>query len=160
MSSRFNGSICITDLVNAANIQHSSMNVSQKNGKLYANVTIWLNDQPDEHGNIMSFQLNSSQSGEAGDLQKTGGKKVYIGNAKPPKAPAQVAPQPGSVQVNMGAYGQVTGQAAQPQQGFGGFQQQPQQNQQWGQMPQPQQAQQGGNPWQQNQPQHNQTLPF
>lgn len=153
---RFPASICITDLVNAANAQHSSMNVSAKNGKLYANVTVWLNDQPDDKGNVMSFQLNSTQAGEQSDLQKFNGKKVYIGNAKPPTAPKQTPPTPGSVQVNMGAYGQVQGQAAQQQ----GFYQQPQQAQQWGQMPQPQQAQQGGNPWQQNQPQHNQTLPF
>jgi hypothetical protein len=57
------------------------------NGKIYFNVNIWLNDQPDKFDNVISVQLNSKK-----DMKEQEG-KVYIGNAKPIKAaePAVVA---------------------------------------------------------------------
>jgi hypothetical protein len=70
------GSICMTDLSNAFKAKHSAFNKSEKNGKLYANIAVWLNDEPDQYGNILSFQLNSKK--DAPD------EKVYFGSAKLP----------------------------------------------------------------------------
>ena len=85
------GSICMTDLSNAFKANHSAFNKSDKNGKLYANIAVWLNDEPDQYGNILSFQLNSKK--DAPD------EKVYFGSAKLPAAtaPAQTPdPTPAS----------------------------------------------------------------
>jgi hypothetical protein len=70
------GSICMTDLSEAFKKNHSAFNKSEKNGKLYANIAVWMNDEPDQYGNILSFQLNSKK--DATD------EKVYFGNAKLP----------------------------------------------------------------------------
>jgi hypothetical protein len=79
------GSICMTDLSEAFKKNHSAFNKSEKNGKLYANIAVWMNDQPDQYGNILSFQLNSKKDAEDD--------KVYFGNAKLPDAarPVQAA---------------------------------------------------------------------
>jgi hypothetical protein len=73
----------MTDLSNAFKANHSAVNKSDKNGKLYANIAVWLNDEPDQYGNILSFQLNSKK--DAPD------EKVYFGSAK---LPAETAPAP------------------------------------------------------------------
>lgn len=70
------GSICMTDLSEAFKKNHTAFNKSEKNGKLYANIAVWMNDEPDQYGNILSFQLNSKK--DATD------DKVYFGNAKLP----------------------------------------------------------------------------
>jgi hypothetical protein len=70
------GSICLSDLGDAYKAGHSAFNKSEKNGKVYANIAVWMNDQPDQYGNILSFQLNSKK--DATD------DKVYFGNAKLP----------------------------------------------------------------------------
>ena len=79
------GSICLSDLGDAFKAGHSAFNKSEKNGKVYANIAVWMNDEPDQYGNILSFQLNSKK--DAAD------DKVYFGNAKLPDggkaAPAQ-----------------------------------------------------------------------
>jgi hypothetical protein len=72
------GSICLTDLGDAFKAGHSAFNKSEKNGKVYANIAVWMNDEPDQYGNILSFQLNSKK--DAAD------DKVYFGNAKLPDA--------------------------------------------------------------------------
>jgi hypothetical protein len=81
------GSICLSDLGDAYKAGHSAFNKSEKNGKVYANIAVWMNDQPDQYGNILSFQLNSKK--DATD------EKVYFGNAKLPDAvkaaPVQVS---------------------------------------------------------------------
>ena len=81
------GSICLTDLGNAFKANHSAFNTSEKNGKIYANIAVWMNDEPDQYGNVLSFQLNSKK--DATD------EKVYFGNAKMPdqvkSAPVEVA---------------------------------------------------------------------
>lgn len=79
------GSICITDILEQAKRQHSAFVKSPKNGKIYCNVKIWVNDSPDEYGNKVSIQLNSSK--EARDTEG----KIYIGNAKEIE---QQSPQP------------------------------------------------------------------
>lgn len=81
MSQLFNGSICLTD------IPKDKITTSEKNGKKYLNITVWLNDDADQYGNIGSLQVSQSkQEREAGE------KKQYIGNFKKPQGAAP-APQ-------------------------------------------------------------------
>lgn len=70
------GSICITDLMNAAKAAHSSC-TRGKNGKAYANILVWESETPDQYGNTISIQLNSTKE------KRETEEKVYIGNAKP-----------------------------------------------------------------------------
>lgn len=72
MSTLYNGSICLSD------IPKDKITVSEKNGKKYLNINIWVNDDKDQYGNIGS--INVSQSKEE---REAGTKKVYIGNFKP-----------------------------------------------------------------------------
>lgn len=78
MSVRFYGSICITDLFEQLNKKHSAFSKA-KNGKVYADVQIWLNDKEDKFGNILSAQLNPTKEYAEQDGQP------YIGNWKEAK---------------------------------------------------------------------------
>ena len=80
MSQLFNGSICLTD------IPKDKITTSEKNGKKYLNITVWLNDDADQYGNIGSLQVSQSKQ-----ERESGEKKVYIGNFKKPQGAA--APQ-------------------------------------------------------------------
>ncbi len=72
MSTLYNGSICLTD------IPKDKITTSEKNGKKYLNITLWINDTADQYGNIGSLQISQTKQ------QREGGeKKVYIGNVKP-----------------------------------------------------------------------------
>lgn len=75
MSKLFTGSICLTDLINKAKEKHSAFKKAD-NGKIYTNILLWQNDEPDKYGNTFSFQLSSSKE------MKEKEAKVYIGNAK------------------------------------------------------------------------------
>lgn len=77
MSKLFTGSICVTDLLEQAKKMHSSFSKSQTNGKVYANILIWENDEADKFGNTHAVQLNSTKE------KKDAEGKIYIGNAKP-----------------------------------------------------------------------------
>jgi hypothetical protein len=79
MSERFYGSICVTDLVDLAHKKHSAFSKAD-NGKIYANVTVWLNDTKDKYGNIMAVQLSPKK--ELRDLDG----QPYIGNMKEAEA--------------------------------------------------------------------------
>lgn len=81
MSQRFYGSICVTDLVAEAHKKHSAFSKAD-NGKIYANVTVWYNDEKDKFGNIMSVQLNPKK-----ELREQDG-SPYIGNMKEAEAKA------------------------------------------------------------------------
>lgn len=74
MSKLFTGSICLTDISENFKKKHSGFSKSEKNGKIYANVSIWINDQPDQFGNDGSIQINPKK-----DSQDS---KFYIGNVK------------------------------------------------------------------------------
>ncbi len=78
MSQLINGSICLTDLIAKAKESHSSFSKAA-NGKIYGNITIWVNDEPDQYGNTVSLQLNSTQE------KREAEGKVYVGNGKPAK---------------------------------------------------------------------------
>lgn len=67
------GSICITEILDRLKSKHSAF-YKGKNGKIYMNTTIWLNEQVDEYGNIMSAQANPAK--DAKD------QRFYIGNFK------------------------------------------------------------------------------
>lgn len=75
MSTRFYGSLCLTDMVEAAKKKHSAFTKAD-NGKIYCDTTIWLNDKEDKFGNIISVQLNPKK-----DLRELDG-QAYIGNFK------------------------------------------------------------------------------
>lgn len=76
-SKLFTGSICVTELLNQMKNLHSSFTKSQNNGKIYCNILLWENDEPDEYKNTHSIQLNSTKE------KKETEPRIYIGNAKP-----------------------------------------------------------------------------
>ncbi len=69
------GSLCLSDIVEQAKKGHSAFSRG-KNGKVYFNVAIWKNKEPDQYGNDIGVQLSSTKE------KKTVEKTVYIGNAK------------------------------------------------------------------------------
>lgn len=71
MSKLYNGSICLTD------IPKEKIVLSEKNGKKYLNVSIWVNDDIDQFNNIGSIVVSQSK-----EEREAGSKKVYIGNFK------------------------------------------------------------------------------
>lgn len=75
MSQRFYGSICITDLVDLAHKKHSAFTKGD-NGKIYANINVWLNDEKDKYGNVMALQLSPKK-----ELKELDG-QPYFGNCK------------------------------------------------------------------------------
>jgi len=75
MSKLFYGSISVSDLIDQLKLKHSAFSKAQ-NGKIYANVSVWLNEEKDKFGNIMSIQITPSK--EMKDVEK----KLYIGNLK------------------------------------------------------------------------------
>jgi hypothetical protein len=75
MSNRINSSICLTDLADKYRAGHSAF-TKANNGKVYVNLTTWINDTADNYGNNVSHQLNS----KADKREEEG--KVYVGNGK------------------------------------------------------------------------------
>lgn len=75
MNQSFYGSVCLTDLIEKAKQKHSSFTKAQ-NGKIYCNITVWLNDEVDKYGNTMSIQANPSK--EMKDKEE----RFYLGNCK------------------------------------------------------------------------------
>lgn len=71
MSSFQNGSICLDDLFAASKALNPAITTG-KNGKKYASITIWHNDEVDKFGNDGSIQLNSKDKAD----------RVYIGNIR------------------------------------------------------------------------------
>lgn len=100
MSRRFYGSICLEDLFGDAivstpdgrrfiaidNLMQAPFNKGQ-NGKSYANIQAWVNDVPDQFGNMMSISLPITKEQVA-----QGMKNKYIGNMK--ESITQQAPAP------------------------------------------------------------------
>lgn len=75
MAQLLNGSVCLTDIIDKAKEKHSAF-AKGKNGKIYFNVTCWVNDEPNQFGQHASLLLNSSKE------KKDDEGKVYIGNMK------------------------------------------------------------------------------
>ena len=75
MARMITGSLCLNEILEQAKAKHSAFSKAQ-NGKIYFNVLIWENDEPDKFNNNFSVQLNASK--EAPETEK----KKYIGNLK------------------------------------------------------------------------------
>ena len=75
MNQSYYGSICLTDLIEKAKQAHSSFTKAQ-NGKIYCNVTVWLNEEVDKYGNSMSIQANPHKD------KKDKEERFYLGNCK------------------------------------------------------------------------------
>ena len=75
MSQLFYGSICITDILEKAKQKHSAF-TKGNNNKIYLNISVWMNDQEDKYGNIMSLLMSSKKE------MKDAEGKTYIGNCK------------------------------------------------------------------------------
>ena len=73
-SESFYGSLNITELLEQLQKKHSSFSKAD-NGKIYMNVTVWLNEEKDKYGNSMSIQANTKE----GNTQES---KFYLGNCK------------------------------------------------------------------------------
>ena len=73
----YQGSICVTDLLDQLKSGHSSFTKSATNGKIYCNILLWENKELDKYGNSHSVQLNSKK--ELKDKEE----KAYVGNCKP-----------------------------------------------------------------------------
>jgi len=84
MSTLYGASLNITKLSAAGKTGHSAFSKG-KNGDLYVNINVWLNDAPDQYGNDMSLQLNSRK-----ELREQEG-KIYVGNGKKAQAAAPEA---------------------------------------------------------------------
>lgn len=82
MSRMITGSICLTDLIDNAKKQHSAFSKSQKNGKIYCNIMVWENDEPDQYGNEFSIKLNSSKEKRDAEKAANNGKDIYVGHMK------------------------------------------------------------------------------
>lgn len=81
----FQGSINFSRVLEAAKKGNSAFSKG-KDGTLYFNATIWLNEEADQYGNIMSVQLNPKKDSPKED-------RPYIGNAKaytPKETPIEV----------------------------------------------------------------------
>lgn len=73
MATLFLGSLQVSELLEQLKAGHDAFKKAN-NGKIYANVQIWLNDKPDDYGNILSVQLNPAKDSKF--------QKKYIINAK------------------------------------------------------------------------------
>lgn len=140
------GSFCLEDLfgqflsksadgrtwVNLDSLQGPAFSRSDKNGKHYVNIGLYINDQPDQYGQIAGISLQQTQEERA-----RGDKRKYIGNMK---ASGQQQQQQ---QMPQGGYPTAPGQGftGNPQAYGPPPQQQPQPQQPWGappvQQPQP-----------------------
>lgn len=71
MAQLLNGSICLSD------IPKDKIWKSEKTGKQYLNINVWINDDADKFGNNGSIQV--SQTKEERDANEA---KKYVGNIK------------------------------------------------------------------------------
>jgi hypothetical protein len=74
------GSICLTDLIEQAKKGHTAFSKAD-NGKIYANVKVWINETKDQFNNDASIQINPKAD--------TGFKFEYIGNLKIVESPVK-----------------------------------------------------------------------
>jgi hypothetical protein len=70
------GSLCLSDLNEKARAGHSAF-TKASNGKIYVNVNLWFNDEPDQYEKIAQLQLSKPKESQE--------KSVYIGNFAIPK---------------------------------------------------------------------------
>jgi len=73
MSKLLYGSIDFTKLLELAKAGNKAFSKAQ-NGKIYLNVNVWINDEPDNYGNNASIQTTFKDSAKE--------EKIYCGNLK------------------------------------------------------------------------------
>jgi len=73
MPKKLYGSIDFSKLLERAK-QGDKAFTKAENGKIYLNVSVWINDVEDKYGNIASFQSNFKEA--------TKDDRFYFGNAK------------------------------------------------------------------------------
>jgi hypothetical protein len=83
MNQSFYGSINITKLLEELKAKHSGF-YKGSDGKVYANCTTWLNEQPDKYGNVVSIKINPSKDKK--DIEKA----FYLGNLKKSDGPKPI----------------------------------------------------------------------
>lgn len=71
-----NCSISYDEIIKAAKAGHSAFTRSLKNKKVYINVTVWINPEPDQYDNDASIMLNSTKE------KREAEGKCYIGNGR------------------------------------------------------------------------------
>lgn len=103
MSTLINLSLCLTDLIDLANKGHSAFSRSQKNGKVYVNLTQWINDEPDQYNNNASVQLNPHKDKRDADIAAFG--KCYVGNGKYAQRPEPQAAGNAGASLDMSRFG-------------------------------------------------------
>jgi hypothetical protein len=74
MSKLLYGSMCLSDLSEQFKAGHPAFSKSEKNGKVYVNVTVWVNDEADQYGNHAALQLSKPKDSDM--------KPIYFGNLK------------------------------------------------------------------------------
>ena len=75
-SKLFLGSICLSELNQKAKEGHPAFTKSE-NGKIYVNVVLWHNEEPDQYGKVAQLQLSK--------LKDSKEKTTYIGSFALPK---------------------------------------------------------------------------
>lgn len=88
------GSIDVTTLLAQANLPHSAFVRAGKQKKVFAQVTVWVNEEPDQYGNSASIKLNSKDA-ETAKLEGN----IYLGNLKKSEAKAPEQLQAGSADI-------------------------------------------------------------
>lgn len=79
-----NASICVSDISELYKQGHSAF-MKAKNGKIYASLTVWINETENEYGAIGSIQINpaldrNGKRGNVGYLRNPKPKQVEIQN--------------------------------------------------------------------------------
>lgn len=77
------GSIDVTTLLKQANLPHPAFVRAGKENKAFAQITVWVNEEPDQYGNSVSIKLQSKDA-ETGKLEGA----IYLGNLKKSEAKA------------------------------------------------------------------------
>lgn len=77
MAKPFRISLDLTTIGEMAKSGHSSIKRSEKNGKVYLALNVWVNDQRDQYGKDISVTVDSTKAGKA-----AGEGKVYVGSGK------------------------------------------------------------------------------
>ena len=88
------GSLDLTTILAQAKLPHSAFVRAGKNNKMFMQVQIWVNDEPDQYGNSLSVKLQSKDA-ETGKLEGN----IYLGNLKKSEAKAPEPLEAGSAEI-------------------------------------------------------------
>jgi len=88
------GSIDVTTLLKQANLPHSAFVRAGKENKAFAQITVWVNEEPDQYGNSVSIKLQSKNA-ETAKLEGN----IYLGNLKKSEAKAPEALEAGAADI-------------------------------------------------------------